>query len=60
MRDSYVNIDGVGKDKINHAYAFGGPQLAIKTLNENFDLNISKFVSVNFTTLPKIIDILGG
>ena len=60
MRDSYVNIDGVGKDKINHAYDFGGPQLAIKTLNENFDLNISKFLSVNFTTLPKIIDMLGG
>lgn len=60
MRDSYVNISGRGNDKINHAYAFGGPQLAIKTLNENFDLNISDFVSVNFTTLPRIIDILGG
>ena len=31
MRDSYVAIDGHGNDKINHAYAFGGPQLAIKT-----------------------------
>ena len=40
MRDSYVNIDGHGLDKINHAYAFGKSQLAIKTLNENFDLNI--------------------
>ena len=60
MRDSYVNISGIGNDKINHAYAFGGPQLAIKTLNENFDLNISDFISVNFTTLPRIIDILGG
>ena len=60
MRDSYVAIEGHGDDKINHAYAFGGPQLAIKTLNENFDLNIDDFVSVNFTTLPKIIDMLGG
>lgn len=60
MRDSYVTIEGHGNDKINHAYAFGGPQLAIKTLNENFDLNIDDFVAVNFTTLPKIIDMLGG
>lgn len=60
MRDSYVAIDGHGNDKINHAYAFGGPQLAIKTLNENFDLNIEDFASVNFETLPKIIDKVGG
>lgn len=60
MRDSYVAIDGHGNDKINHAYAFGGPQLAIKTLNENFDLNIEDFSSVNFETLPKIIDKIDG
>lgn len=60
MRDSYVAIDGHGNDKINHAYAFGGAQLAIKTLNENFDLNIEDFASVNFETLPKIIDKIGG
>ena len=60
MRDSYVNIDGRGLDKINHAYAFGKAELAIKTLNENFDLNISEFAAVNFSTLPKIIDKLGG
>lgn len=60
MRDSYVTIEGHGNDKLNHAYAFGGSQLAIKTLNENFDLNIDDFVAVNFTTLPKIIDMLGG
>lgn len=60
MRDSYVTIADRGQDKINHAYAFGGAQLAIKTLNENFDLNIEDFVAVNFTTMPKIIDKLGG
>ena len=60
MRDSYVAIDGHGNDKLNHAYAFGGPQLAIKTLNENFDLNIEDFVAVNFSSLPKIIDKIGG
>ena len=60
MRDSYVYIDGHGQDKINHAYAYGGPELSIKTINENFGLNIEDFVSVNFSSLPKIIDILGG
>ena len=60
MRDSYVNIEGHGMDKINHAYAFGGPELAIQTINTNFGLNIEDFVSVNFSSLPKIIDLLGG
>lgn len=60
MRDSYVNIPGRGMDKINHAYAFGGPQLAIKTLNTNFGLNIENFLTVNFTSLPIIIDKIGG
>ena len=60
MRDSYVNIPGHGLDKINHAYAFGGPQLAIKTINENFGLNITDFMTVNFSSLPIIIDALGG
>ena len=60
MRDSYVNIDGYGYDKINHAYAYGGPELSIKTINQNFGLNIDDFVAVDFSSLPKIIDILGG
>lgn len=60
MRDSYVNIEGRGLDKLNHAYAFGKDALAIKTLNQNFDLNIEDFAAVNFSTLPKIIDKIGG
>lgn len=60
MRDSYVNIDGRGMDKINHAYAFGGPQLAVKTINSNYKLNIKDYVAVNFSTLPKLVDAVGG
>lgn len=60
MRDSYVDIPGHGEDKLTHAYAFGGPELAMKTLNVNFKLNIKDFMAVNFTSLPKIIDKLGG
>lgn len=59
-RDSYVDIPGRKMDKINHAYAFGGPELAIKTINQNFGLDIRHFVSVNFTSMPAIIDAVGG
>lgn len=60
MRDSYVNIDGHGMTKITHAYAYGGPTLAIKTLNKNFDLNIKDYVTVDFFGFEKIIDSVGG
>lgn len=60
MRDSYVDIPGHGMDKINHAFAYGDSVLALKTINQNFDLNIDKFVAVNFTSLPTVIDAIGG
>ena len=60
MRDTYASISGHGYDKINHAYAFGGPELAIKTLNQNFGLDITDFVTVDFFGLEKIIDAIGG
>ncbi|MDY4948247.1 MAG: LCP family protein [Clostridium cadaveris] len=60
MRDSYVSIDGHGNDKLTHAYAYGGPELSIKTLNENFKLNITDYAAVNFFDMEKIIDSLGG
>lgn len=60
MRDANVNINGHGDDKLTHAYAYGGAELAIRTINENFGLNIEEFASVDFSTLPKVIDLLGG
>ena len=59
-RDTYVNIEGHGLDKINHAYQFGSAQLALKTLNENLDLNIKEFVAVNFDAVAEAVDELGG
>lgn len=47
-------------DKINHAYAFGGAKLALKTVNSNFSMNIKDFAVVNFSQLPKIVDGVGG
>lgn len=60
MRDTYVEIQNHGDTKINHAYAYGGPQLAIRTLNENFNLDIKAYVTVDFFNLEKIIDGMGG
>ncbi len=59
-RDTYVEIEGRGKDKINHAYAFGGPQLAVKTLNQNFNLDIKDYAVINFANMVKVVDALGG
>ena len=47
-------------DKLNHAYWYGGPQLSIKTLNANLDLDITKYVSFSFSSVEKIVDLLGG
>jgi LCP family protein required for cell wall assembly len=60
MRDTYVKIKGHGETKINHAYAYGGPQLAIRTLNENFDLDIRDYVAVDFFNAEALIDAMGG
>ena len=59
-RDTYVNIDGHGLDKITHAYAYGGPKLAMSTLNKNLDLNITEFITVNFETVKTVVDSIGG
>ncbi len=59
-RDTYVYIDGHGYDKITHAYAYGGPELAINTINKNFDLDIKEFVAVNFDAVVEIIDAIEG
>ena len=63
MRDTIVPINEEGKRtryaKINSAYAHS-PELAIKTLNEVFDLDISEYATVNFFGMTEIIDAVGG
>lgn len=59
-RDTYVQIEGHGLDKITHAYSYGEAPLAIKTLNTNLDLNIKEFVTVNFDTVKEVVDCVGG
>lgn len=60
MRDIAVDIEGYNREKLNHAYAYGGPELAIKTLNKTFDINVSDYVTVNFYDLANMIDLVGG
>ena len=59
-RDTYVSVEGHGKTKINHAYAYGKETLALKTINENFGLNVSEYVTINFKGLINIINKIGG
>ena len=60
LRDSEVYIEGYGYDKITHAYAYGGPELAVKTLNQNFQLDIKNYVTVNFYQMAEIVEAFGG
>lgn len=59
-RDTYMQIEGHGLDKVTHAYSYGEAPLAISTLNTNLDLNIKEFVAVNFDAVAEAIDALGG
>lgn len=60
LRDTLVPLEGYGVQKLNAAYAYGGPELAIKTLNMAFDLNIRDYATVNFAGMADIIDAMGG
>lgn len=60
QRDTYVKIPGYSLNKINMAYFHGGAALAVETLNANFDMDISKYVSVDMEALAEIVDAVGG
>lgn len=59
-RDTYFELPGIGLDKATHAYAYGGAELALSTLNTNLDLDITEFVTVNFNSVVDCVDALGG
>ncbi|MGJ7919466.1 LCP family protein [Neobacillus sp. LXY-4] len=56
MRDSYVDIPGHGKNKINTAFAYGGPELLRQTIKENFDLDLQYYSLVDFQGFVRLID----
>lgn len=60
MRDSYINFGANKVNKINYAYHYGGVENSIKTINENYSLDIRDFVKVSFEQLEGIVDAVGG
>ena len=60
MRDTYVDIDGYGKDKLNAAFAYGGPELATKTIEKNYGIKIDNYITTGFADFKKIVNALGG
>jgi polyisoprenyl-teichoic acid--peptidoglycan teichoic acid transferase len=58
MRDTYVDIPGHGYQKINAAFAFGGPELVRQTIKENFDVDINYYAIVDFEGFTKIVDVV--
>ncbi len=60
MRDAYVDIPGYGSDKLNAAYSYGGPELLMDTLEENFDVHIDDYVMITFAACAAMIDAVGG
>lgn len=58
-RDTQVAIEGHGDDKLNSAFAYGGPKLTIQTFRKVFGIPIQHFLSVNFEGFQKIVDAIG-
>jgi LCP family protein required for cell wall assembly len=59
-RDTVVEIPGHGLQKINAAYAFGGPALSISVVEHYLGIPINHLVEVNFENFPQLIDAMGG
>lgn len=59
-RDTYLDLTTGKYNKCNAAYSVGGPDTAVQMLNKNLDLDIQKYVSVDFAALTKVVDELGG
>lgn len=58
MRDTYVEIPDYGYHKINAAYAFGGVETLRETLKLNFDVDVHFYAIVDFTSFPKVVDVV--
>ena len=59
-RDTYAEIPGVGWDKINASYAYGGPQLLVETVEKLTGLTIDHFVQIGMGAVPDMVDAVGG
>ena len=60
LRDIYVEIPGHESNRLNAAYAFGGPKLLLETIKHNLDIEVNRYVQVNFQAFANLIDAVGG
>lgn len=59
-RDLKVEIEGHGTDKINAAYTFGGPELLVKTVIDNLEVDVNNYVEIDFAGFATLVDAIGG
>ena len=60
MRDTYVDIPGIGYKKLNAAYAYGAGPLLCETVTDTYKIDIDRYAAVDFFDLIGIIDLIGG
>ena len=60
LRDIYVEIPGHDGNRLNAAYAYGGPELLMETLEENFEIEVNRYMVVNFQAFANLVDAVGG
>ncbi len=60
LRDTFVKIPGVGNNRLNAAFVFGGPKLLFKTFDQNFGIHLDKYVQIDFFNFVRLVDAVGG
>ena len=60
LRDIYLEIEGKQNNRLNAAYSFGGANLLMDTIENNFKIKIDRYASVDFNAFIDIIDAVGG
>lgn len=60
LRDTYVQIPGNNKNRLNASYFLGGMDLLEKTLRQNFGIHLDGMVEIDFSHFQELIDLLGG
>lgn len=60
LRDMYVDIPGHDGNRLNAAYSYGGAELLMKTVEQNLDIPVNRYVLVNFEAFANLVDAVGG
>lgn len=60
LRDMYVEIPGHSGNRLNAAYSYGGPELLMETVEQNFDIQVNRYVLVNFEAFANLVESVGG